>query len=208
MSTRSRDADRTKIAILDAARRLFAERGIRTVSIRDIAAEAGVSHGLVQQYFGTRDRMVAGIIQNEIDAVMSVPQLKMNEEADIDLEEIRRTLRDGMGNFRDFARIIMRAELDGIEPEKMIDPDASTPAMHLASAIAAMKARSPLKDRKGLNPKLVSAYINAALFGFATLSPWLMTSIGMKPEDHEKVTDEILEITINLILLAGNEING
>jgi AcrR family transcriptional regulator len=206
MGTRPRDAERTKIAILAAARRLFAKRGIHTVSIRDIAAEAGVSHGLVQQYFGTRDKMVAAIIQHEIDAVMSASQPNTNEAIDMDLVNIRRTLREGRDNFSDFARIIMRAELDGIEPEKMIDPSVPTPAMHLASVIEAMKAKSPLNAPDGLDPKIVSVYINAALFGFAALAPWLMTSIGMEPDDHEKVADEFYEITNQLISLAGGDI--
>ncbi len=37
------------------------------MSYRDIAKAAGVSHGLVQQYFGTRQHMIAAIIQNEIE---------------------------------------------------------------------------------------------------------------------------------------------
>jgi AcrR family transcriptional regulator len=52
---------------------MFAERGITAVSIRTIADAAGISHGLVQQYFGTRENMVAEIIKHEIDVVMAAP---------------------------------------------------------------------------------------------------------------------------------------
>lgn len=40
--------------IRDAALRLFAERGIDATSIRDIAAEAGVSAGLIRHHFGSK----------------------------------------------------------------------------------------------------------------------------------------------------------
>jgi AcrR family transcriptional regulator len=45
--------------IRDAALRLFAERGIAATSIRDIAAEAGVSSGLVRHHFGGKDDLRA-----------------------------------------------------------------------------------------------------------------------------------------------------
>jgi len=45
--------------IRDAAIRLFGERGIEGASIRDIAAEAGVSSGLVRHHFGSKDALRA-----------------------------------------------------------------------------------------------------------------------------------------------------
>jgi AcrR family transcriptional regulator len=43
--------------IRDAALRLFAERGIDGATIRDIAAEAGVSSGLVRHHFGSKEAL-------------------------------------------------------------------------------------------------------------------------------------------------------
>src|SRR5215470_4575359 len=43
--------------IRDAAIRLFGERGIEGASIRDIAAEAGVSSGLVRHHFGSKEEL-------------------------------------------------------------------------------------------------------------------------------------------------------
>ncbi|MGW7683541.1 TetR/AcrR family transcriptional regulator [Kribbella sp. NPDC054772] len=43
--------------IRDAAIRLFGERGIEGASIRDIAAEAGVSSGLVRHHFGSKESL-------------------------------------------------------------------------------------------------------------------------------------------------------
>lgn len=47
----------TPEAILGAARRLFAERGVQATSVRAIAREAGVNPALVHHYFGTKDQL-------------------------------------------------------------------------------------------------------------------------------------------------------
>jgi len=48
---------RTRIA--DALMRVAAEQGLESVSLRHVAAEAGVSAGMVQHYFRTKDEMMA-----------------------------------------------------------------------------------------------------------------------------------------------------
>jgi AcrR family transcriptional regulator len=44
--------------ITEAVYRLIAQRGYDAVSLREVAAEAGVSMGLVQHYFRTKDQML------------------------------------------------------------------------------------------------------------------------------------------------------
>ena len=51
------DAHATRARILDAALRLFADVGRGETSIRDIAGEAGVSLGMVNHYFGSKDAL-------------------------------------------------------------------------------------------------------------------------------------------------------
>jgi AcrR family transcriptional regulator len=53
----SQDDLTARARIRDAAIRLFAERGIGTATIRDIAAEAGVSSGLVRHHFGSKEAL-------------------------------------------------------------------------------------------------------------------------------------------------------
>jgi AcrR family transcriptional regulator len=52
----------TREAILDAARRAFAERGYQQATIREVAGIAGVDPALVHHYFGTKqDLFVAAV---------------------------------------------------------------------------------------------------------------------------------------------------
>jgi AcrR family transcriptional regulator len=52
-------SDRTRALILDAAERLYAERGFGDVTLRDIVAAAGVNLAAVNYHFGSKDELIA-----------------------------------------------------------------------------------------------------------------------------------------------------
>ena len=55
----------TRQRILDAAERLFAERGVQAVPLRDIGIEAGQkNHAAVQYHFGDREALVNAIMES------------------------------------------------------------------------------------------------------------------------------------------------
>jgi TetR/AcrR family transcriptional regulator, fatty acid metabolism regulator protein len=51
-------ADEKRRVILDAAVRVFAERGFNAARVSDIADEAGVAYGLMYHYFGSKDEVL------------------------------------------------------------------------------------------------------------------------------------------------------
>jgi AcrR family transcriptional regulator len=59
------DAARNRELILATARRLFAEHGVRNVSMDDIAAAAGVGKGTVYRRFGGRATLVVALLDAE-----------------------------------------------------------------------------------------------------------------------------------------------
>jgi len=57
-------------AVLEAGARLFAERGVGAVAVREVASAAGVNAGLVHRYVGAKDDLVRAVMQrisNELD---------------------------------------------------------------------------------------------------------------------------------------------
>jgi TetR/AcrR family transcriptional regulator, regulator of cefoperazone and chloramphenicol sensitivity len=60
--------------IRDAALRLFADRGIEAATIRDIAALAGVSGGLVRHHFGSKDDLRAACDSYVIGQMMRLKE--------------------------------------------------------------------------------------------------------------------------------------
>lgn len=57
----------TRSRILDSARAKFAQNGFDKVSIRAVAAEAGVDSALVHHYFGTKRRLFIASIELPVD---------------------------------------------------------------------------------------------------------------------------------------------
>ncbi|RKN03766.1 TetR/AcrR family transcriptional regulator [Streptomyces radicis] len=55
--------------LADALMRLAAARGLEEVSLRHVAAEAGVSTGMVQHYFRTKDEMMAFALGMVMDRI-------------------------------------------------------------------------------------------------------------------------------------------
>ncbi|HBS49614.1 MAG TPA: TetR/AcrR family transcriptional regulator [Rhodobacteraceae bacterium] len=62
----------TRARILDAAERVFAQRGFEGASLRDIAAEAGVQVALVSHHGGHKEALFARIIQRRAEPLASL----------------------------------------------------------------------------------------------------------------------------------------
>ena len=56
--------------LLDCAERLFAEHGLRGVSLRAINADAGLSPAALHYHFGTRQALVDALLERRMDELM------------------------------------------------------------------------------------------------------------------------------------------
>jgi AcrR family transcriptional regulator len=59
----------TKTRLLDAAERLFSDRGFEAVSHRDIAGAAAVNLAAVNYHFGSKDRFIRAVIKRRVDSI-------------------------------------------------------------------------------------------------------------------------------------------
>jgi AcrR family transcriptional regulator len=64
---RKREKEIKKSAILKAARKLFFERGFRSVTVENIAKKAELSKGAVYLYFKSKDEIYSQILLSDID---------------------------------------------------------------------------------------------------------------------------------------------
>jgi AcrR family transcriptional regulator len=71
---RPRDSAATRRALLDAARRLFAEHGYDATTVRAVADLAGVNQALLFRYFTNKRGLFEEAVQNEAVQLLSGPQ--------------------------------------------------------------------------------------------------------------------------------------
>ena len=64
---RVRDPGQTRALVIDAAERLFAERGFAATSMRDISAASGVSHPLIHHHFGSKEELYAAVKRRMVE---------------------------------------------------------------------------------------------------------------------------------------------
>jgi AcrR family transcriptional regulator len=65
---RARDAERSREAILDAAERLFAERGYEAASLQEIGRLAGVSRGTPGYFFRSKEQLYRAVLERVLAA--------------------------------------------------------------------------------------------------------------------------------------------
>jgi AcrR family transcriptional regulator len=100
-------------ALIDAAARMFAARGPANVSVREIAAEAGVNHGLVHRHFGAKDRLLGAVL----DRLSARLDAALGPDADtLDVPELLRRTFATTRAHRLYWQVLARAILEGMEP--------------------------------------------------------------------------------------------
>ncbi|MBU2647958.1 TetR/AcrR family transcriptional regulator [bacterium] len=73
---------KTKDKIRDAATRLLLEKGGGGLTIREIAAEAGVNKGLLHHYFGSKENLMIDVIEHKGDQIKKMIQQYLESQPD------------------------------------------------------------------------------------------------------------------------------
>ncbi|MFD9125901.1 TetR/AcrR family transcriptional regulator [Kitasatospora sp. NPDC059571] len=65
-----------RLALLDAAIRVVARGGLRKLTYRAVAEEAGVTHGLVVHHFGSRDALIEEALAHTVRTSLNISALE------------------------------------------------------------------------------------------------------------------------------------
>jgi len=153
-------SDRTRAAILDAAERLYAERGFSDVTLRDIVGAAGVNLAAVNYHFGSKDELIAELFVTRSIASNRerLNELKAAEAAGggrADIDAVLRalvgpTVRGCLGPESErstAARFMIRASIESVPPIRRIK---NREIDHLRKFAAAMRRALPGRDEAEL----------------------------------------------------------
>ena len=110
-----RDAVRSRQAILDAAERLFAERGYEAATMSEIGSTAGLSAGTPAYFFRSKEELYRAVLARAFDETSAL--IRAWHLGESDFEQV---MRDAVGSYLDFLaahpnflRLVIRDALEG-----------------------------------------------------------------------------------------------
>jgi len=179
-----RGRESVRAALIEAAARLFAEQGPRAVSVRQVAREAGVNHGLVHRHFGSKE----GLLQEVMTHLASRIAGSMGSPSKG--ENLAGLLGDTFGATADAVhwRILARAMLDGQDPT---DLQQDFPVVARMLDAADRGTSSPLSS------KALVSLILAAGFGMLLFEPYLKAATSQDEEAWRETRRELMALTLN-----------
>jgi AcrR family transcriptional regulator len=172
--------EETTEAILDAAEALFAERGYTAVTVREIAATAGVSHALIHRYLGSKEAIYAAVLRHHETVIRDAAP----DSVDL-LESTSLMLREAWGDQRRYLRLVAHSALHGLSYSRTSGRFAATERLvELAEKAAASEDEE--RDPDAPSPRFVIASLVAMLLGWAAAKDWVLPAAGIDEMSDEE----------------------
>jgi TetR/AcrR family transcriptional regulator, repressor for neighboring sulfatase len=182
-----RGRDEVSQAILEAALELFAERDPGLVSLREVAARAGVNYGLLHRHFGSKTALVRSALDLEREAMAARAR-----EVD-DLDEALETLFALYTSRRiTHARTIAWAVLAGIDPAELGSTHPTSRRL-----LELLEARHG-PDATGANRRRLALLVSLTL-GWALYGGFSADVAGLSPDDVDEVERELLALARRIV---------
>ncbi|MBX5475072.1 MAG: TetR/AcrR family transcriptional regulator [Thermoleophilia bacterium] len=181
MAERSPGSEEKRRQILDAAVRVFAHKGFHTSRVGDIAEEAGVAHGLLYHYFGSKDEVLDAVFHENwsvlLDRIRAVE--KTDEPAAEQLRHVAAILLRTWRHEPDVVRVVVREIARSPEVQQRIG-ELVEPIGSIRRIIERGQERGEL--RADLDPGLAATIFYGGID--AVLTGWVL---GTRPDGDEAI---------------------
>jgi AcrR family transcriptional regulator len=171
-------------ALIEAATRLFSERGPAAVGVREIAQSAGVNHGLVHRHFGSKTGLLKAVVNTLAEEIVS--QVGENDE-----EEALHVLLGGVLGAASrkgaWLRILAWSILDGFEVDGLQD------RFPLAERMVEAARR---EDLGPLDPEARVTLIMSIGLGMLLFAPFLRKATGQDEAQWERTRRQIMSVAM------------
>jgi len=173
------------LALVAAARELFAARGPSAVSLRDIARRAGVNHGLIHHYIGSRDDLLRLVFTTSMDNARA--EVEGSAGAASGLGALRRL---GAGS-DEYTRLLAWALLEGHDPAAFHGRSSALDAIVAASA----------DDSHELRVALAMAMVQT--LGWKLFGQYVLAAAGFERTDEDAVRRDVESLVDGIVSAAS-----
>lgn len=185
-----RGKTQVKAALIEAGIKLFSERGVSSVSVRDLAQEAGVNHSLLFRHFGDKDTLVKAVFEERF--------LRLgvfDESATTDGEQMLETSIRAVMKDEQLWRLMTFAALEGQD-----DILASIPSPYMQTTLKQLKKRQQNNEiYDGVDASVLLASGFALGLGWAVFRRTLMSMAGAKDQDFESLRVQVDKLWDDMI---------
>jgi AcrR family transcriptional regulator len=194
--------EETTLRILDAAEELFASRNPLSVTVRDVAEKAGVTHALVHQYIGTKHDLLNAVLQRvATDRTAIVKESTSLREAYAVL--VHQILTD-----RVHSKALVRSAMDGVEYVSLRQRIKTGEALIELEKQTAISGTSPAPPPRGIDPRVVVGAISSMAYGWAATEDWNWQVFDLDPAEKDEVYRQLGQIAAyvaDLVLEPGDD---
>ena len=200
MTDRSIASEEKRRLILDAAVRVFAQKGYHTSRVGDIAEEAGVAHGLLYHYFSSKEEVLETVFRDAwtelLEAFARVEQA--DAPASEQLRQIAAILLRSWRRDPDLVRVLVREVGRSQQLPARVDEIG-----HVFASIGRIVVRGQEEGefRSDLDPKLASWIFYGGIEEI--LTGWVL---GQLDDGDEAVAEA--ERSVCRIVVGGLGVSG
>lgn len=173
----------TEEKLIGAASELLAEVGPRAASVRAIATRAGVNHGLVHHYFGSKDALLRAAMVRLVES-HAVFAKEMSKGASMPAPLAL------LGD-QSYLRAVMRCVLDGEMELATIELKAGVSVPR--HALDQLTAQRGLDEPDSRTQAAVGIGM-AMEMGWAALEPFIFAVVGVRPNEEDVVRREAIAV--------------
>ena len=174
-------------ALVEAARDLFVERGPDAVSLRDVARRAGVNHGLIHHYIGSREDLLRLVFGRATE------QARRELDGAADPVDAIRRLRARGGRRDDYSRLLAWSLLERRDPADFHGR---------SSALDAVLATDP-EGSRDLRVAVAAAMVQT--LGWKLFGSYAVTAAGLAEADAEIVRTRLEQLVDGLVAEAASD---
>jgi len=176
--------------IMDAGLELFASEGYSHCSISQLASHAGISKGLMYNYFKSKEALLIAIIEEGMQDIMAM--MDPNQDGILEPEEIEAFIRNTFNNMRENMHFWMLFINVVLQPpvKEFLDGKPFTSVMErFAPQILEYFERMGYED-----PQLEMLTFSAMIEGYGILLVYLFPSEEFPHETVKKFEDRMVDM--------------